>query len=71
MRLPKRDKFFILPVHIRCILELQRDSLKRLRDTTITVMGTLCALRAREVARLDVCDLLWDYDGKSTPALLL
>eukprot|EP00961_Rhodomonas_salina_P086172 1158300-Rhodomonas_salina.1 len=69
--MPKRDKFFILPVHIKCILQLPRETLKHLRDAGIIVLGTLCAMRATEVARLDVCDLLWDYDGAETLALLL
>eukprot|EP00961_Rhodomonas_salina_P202825 2736387-Rhodomonas_salina.1 len=57
--LPKRDKFFILPAHIKCIIQLPRDTLKHLRDVAIIVLGTICALRAREVAKLDVCDMLW------------
>jgi hypothetical protein len=69
--LPKRDKFFILPIHIKCILQLGRTTLKELRDATIVVVGTVCALRAKEVTRLDVCDLLWEYDGVDTLALLL
>jgi hypothetical protein len=69
--LPKRDKFFILPLHIRCMIQLPRSSLKQLRDTAITTAGTICALRAAEVSRLDVCDLLWDYDGPNTLALSL
>eukprot|EP00961_Rhodomonas_salina_P262709 3549939-Rhodomonas_salina.1 len=46
--LPARDKFFILPAHIKCILQLPRDSLKHLRDTAIIVVGTICAMRAME-----------------------
>ena len=34
-------------------------------------VGTVCALRAAEITRLDVCDLLWDIDGPGTLALLL
>ncbi len=41
--LPKRDKFFILPVHIRCVLQLPRATLKHLRDVSIMVVGTICA----------------------------
>jgi hypothetical protein len=69
--LPKRDKFCILPVHIKCIIQLPRTSLKFLRDATIMVIGTICANRAAEITRYDVCDLLWDYDGPQTLALLL
>lgn len=69
--MPKRDKFFILPVHIKCILQLPLGTLKHLRGAGIIVLGTLCVMRATEVARLDVCDLLWDYDGAETLALLL
>jgi hypothetical protein len=69
--LPKREKFFILPLHIRCILQLPRSSLKQLRDTSIMTMGTICALRAAEIGRIDVCDVLWDYDGPETVAIAL
>jgi hypothetical protein len=69
--LPKRDKFFILPVHIRCVLQLPRTSLRQLRDACIMVVGTICALRVSEIARIDVCDLLWDFDGTDTLAILL
>ena len=69
--LPKRDKFFVLPVHIRCVMQLPRDTLRRTRDAAILVVGTVCALRSGEVSRLDVCDLLWDIDGIGTLALLL
>jgi hypothetical protein len=69
--LPKGEKSLILPVHIRCIIQLPRDSLRHLRDTTLVVVGTICALRASEVSRLDVCDVLWDFDGPGTLALLL
>jgi integrase len=69
--LPAREKFLILPAHIHCIIQLPRDSLRHLRDTTIVVVGALCALRAAEIGRLDVCDVLWDFDGAGTAALLL
>jgi hypothetical protein len=69
--MPKRDKFFILPMHIRCALQLPRDTLKHLRDVTMVVVGTVCALRCGELARLDTCDLLWDFDGVGTLAVLL
>ncbi len=69
--LPTREKFLILPAHIHCIIQLPRDSLCHLRDTTIVVVGSLCALRAAEIGRLDVCDVLWDFDGPGTVALLL
>lgn len=69
--LPKREKFFILPLHIRCALQLPRTSLKHLRDVAILTVGTICALRAAEVGRLDVCDILWDFDGKDTLAVAL
>jgi hypothetical protein len=69
--LPMREKFLILPVHLCCMIQLPRDSLRHLRDVTIVVVGTLCALRASEIGRLDVCDVLWDFDGIGTAALLL
>ncbi len=69
--LPKGEKSLILPVHIRCIIQLPRDSLRHLRDMTLVVVGTLCALRSSEIGRLDVCDVLWDFDGPGTLALLL
>ncbi|MFN9908350.1 MAG: hypothetical protein ACK56F_19845, partial [bacterium] len=69
--LPSREKFLILPAHIHCIIQLPRDSLKHLRDATIVVVGSLCALRAAEIVRLDVCDVLWEFDGVGTAALLL
>ena len=71
MGLPKREKFAIMPEHIRRMLRLPRESLKDLRDTTILVMGTICALRAGEIQRLDVCDLLWNVDGPDTLAVFL
>eukprot|EP00961_Rhodomonas_salina_P017420 234251-Rhodomonas_salina.1 len=69
--LPKRDKVFVLPVHIRCVMQLPRDTLRRTRDAAILVVGTVCELRSGEVSKLDVCDLLWDIDGIGTLALLL
>jgi integrase len=69
--LPKREKFLILPMHIHCVIQLPRDSLKHVRDACILVVGTLCALRSSEIGRLDVCDALWDFDGTGTLALLL
>jgi integrase len=71
MGMPKRDKFFLLPMHIRCALQLPRDTLKHIRDVAMMVVGTMCALRCGELARLDVCDLLWDFDGVDTLAILL
>ncbi len=39
--LPKREKFLILPVHLHCIIQLPRDTLRQLRDVCIVVVGTL------------------------------
>lgn len=67
----EQDTPFILVIHIQLILLLQRDTLKHLQDATIVVMGTVCTLRAMEIARLDVCDLRGDIDWPDTLALLL
>lgn len=69
----KREKFPILHMHLKCMLELHRpgDSLVYLRDTSVIVLSTICALRLAEILRLDVCDFLWDEDGEWTLALLL
>ena len=70
---PKREKFPILHVHLKCLMELRMpdDSIVTLRDTAAIVLGTVCALRLAELLRLDVCDFLWDEDGEWTLALLV
>ena len=69
--LPKWDKFYILQIHVWCVIQLPRGSLKQLRNAAILTVGTICALRASEIAVLDVCDLLWDFDRVGTLAILL
>ena len=59
---PKREKLPIRPHHLRAILDLPRQSLTDVRNTAITVLGTLCAMRPSEITQLDVCDALFDLD---------
>ena len=69
--LPAGEKYPILASHVKLILLLPRLTIKATRDAAMFCVGTVCALRAAEITRLDVCDLLWDIDGPGTLALLL
>jgi integrase len=69
--LPETEKFPVLASHIKAFLRLPRTSLRILRDITMLCVGTICALRSKELRRLDVCDVVDEIDGKGTMGLLL
>ena len=59
---PAPMSFPVQKEHIRRLLALHVTSLAVWRDLLITVVATLCCLRPGEVAALQVCDLLFDFD---------
>jgi hypothetical protein len=60
---PRQDKLAINATILKAILRLPRATLKDLRDAALVALGTVCALRVREICELDVCDALFDRDS--------
>lgn len=56
---------FKLPITRRMVVELAESrpsSVKAIRDKMATLVGTICCLRASEIAQLQVCDVLFDHN---------
>ena len=66
---PRKEAPAFTATQLRRLLRLPRCSLRHLRDAAIVAVGALCALRVEEVAYLDVCDALFDFDGPCTLVL--
>ena len=60
---PSRNLFPIGPHHIPRLLQLIGLSLMQQRAVMITVLGTVMCCRVSELANLQICDLLWDFDA--------
>jgi integrase len=60
---PRRDKMPINAAILKAILRLPRVTLRDLRDAAIVALGTVCAMRVRELCEIDVCDALFSHDA--------
>ena len=60
---PRNDKLAINATVLKALLRLPRLSLKHVRDVAMVALGTVCALRVRELCELDLCDALFDHDA--------
>ena len=59
---PARLSFPVQKEHVRTLLQTPVQSLGLWRDFLITIVATLCCLRPGEVASLQVCDVMFEYD---------
>lgn len=53
--------------HIKAMLQLVGLSPAQTRDILACTLGTILCLRVNEVALLQICDVLWDYDAAWDP----
>ena len=60
---PSRDLFPVGPHHLPRLLQLIGLSWMQRRAVMITVLGTVMCCRVSELANLQICDLLWDFDA--------
>ena len=60
---PSRTLFPVGPHHLRRLLLLAGLSNNQQRAVIITVLGTVMCCRVSELANLQLCDLLWDFDA--------
>ena len=61
--MPSRLLFPIGVHHIHQMLQADNQSLAQLRNTMMTVLGTVTCMRVSEVAQLQLCDALWRFDA--------
>ena len=60
---PSRNLFPIGPHHLPRLLQLIGLSWTQQRAVMVTVLGTVMCSRVSELANLQFCDLLWDFDA--------
>ena len=60
---PSRNLFPIGPHHLPRLLQLIGLSWTQQRAVMVTVLGTVMCSRVSELANLQICDLLWDFDA--------
>jgi hypothetical protein len=63
---PRCDKLPINATILKALLRLPRLTLRDIRDVAMIAVGTVCALRVRELCELDVCDALFSHDAPGT-----
>ena len=49
--------------HVYQMIQLEDQSLARMHNTMLTVLGTVMCLRVKEMDQLQICDVLWHFDA--------
>ena len=65
--MPSRLLFPIGVHHIGKMLELEDLTLTQTRNLMLTIVGTVMCMRVNELDQLQICDVLWRFDGGFHP----
>ena len=60
---PSRLLFPVGVHHVYKMIQLEDQSLAEMRNTMLTVLGTVMCMRVNEIDQLQICDVLWRFDA--------
>ena len=60
---PSRLLFPVGVHHVYQMIQLEDQTLAQMRNTVLTILGTVMCMRVNEVDQLQICDVLWRLDA--------
>ena len=60
---PSRLLFPVGVHRVYQMIQLEDQSLAQMRNTMLTVLGTVMCMRVNEMDQLQICDVLWHFDA--------